>query len=57
MKNEEDRLREALRHGMSFNPGWCCRNCKKWHGPHIDTCPNPTVDNRPLRERIKVENG
>lgn len=33
---------------MTERKAWFCPSCQKHHAPHCDSCPNPTVEVRPL---------
>lgn len=33
---------------MTERQAWFCPACRKHHAPHCDSCPNPTVEVRPL---------
>jgi hypothetical protein len=32
--------------------GWFCGNCRRWHAPHVHTCPDPPAGDS-LRERLR----
>jgi len=33
---------------MTERAAWFCPACQKYHAPHCDSCPSPTVEVRPI---------